>query len=333
MIRIFLSALLVCFANLAHALCNEEAPLPADVLQRLRAEAAQHPFHQGNLWQVEKDGITSYLFGTMHLHDPRHAASMERLKPLIAASDTVLVEVTKAGEAELQKELIGDPNRYLITEGDSLMDRLGPEAWDKLTAQLDGRGIPPFMAAKFQPWFLGFSMMLPKCAMEDLQAGRFGIDKAIEAEAVAIAKPVGGLDDVAALIAYFAKDPLDQQVEELRWSLMLDLPMDPGSAGLSNFYFAEETQLAWHYSLYEVERLTSDLAQADQDRLIGLVSEMLDDLISGRNQQWMDQLLPTLNQTRSFVAVGALHLPGEQGLLNLLHQEGFTVTALSMDQP
>lgn len=333
MIRIFLSLLLLCLANIAHALCDEGADLPDGVLQTLRAEAAQHPFHQGNLWQVEKAGITSYLFGTMHLHDPRHAASMERLEPLIARSDQVLIEATRADDAVLQRELIGNPARYLITEGNSLIDRLGPDAWNKLVPLVTKRGIPAFMAAKFQPWFLGFSMMMPECALSDLQAKRFGIDKSIEAEGEALGKPVSGLDDVMALIDVFSGDPLDEQVDEMRWSLLLDLPMDPSMKGLTAFYFAEETQLAWTYSLHETAALSKDLAPADQDRLMGLVTEMLDDLITGRNHQWMARLAPELTQTPSFVAVGALHLPGQDGLLQLLQNDGFTVTRLSMDQP
>ncbi|WP_412565202.1 TraB/GumN family protein [Thalassobius sp. MITS945101] len=333
MIRIFLSLLLLCLANIAHALCDEAADLPDGVLQTLRAEAAQHPFHQGNLWQVEKAGVTSYLFGTMHLYDPRHAASMERLEPLIARSDQVVIEATRADEAVLQRELIGNPTRYLITEGDSLIDRLGPEAWNKLVPLVTKRGIPAFMAAKFQPWFLGFSMMMPECALSDLQAKRFGIDKSIEAEGEALGKPVSGLDDVMALIDVFSGDPLDEQVDEMRWSLLLDLPMDPSMKGLTAFYFAEETQLAWTYSLQEAAALSEDLAPADQDRLMGLVTEMLDDLITGRNHQWMARLRVELAQTPSFVAVGALHLPGQDGLLQLLQNDGFTVTRLSMDQP
>lgn len=331
--RVFLSLLLLLVATTAQALCNEEADLPPHVLKELRAEAAQHPFHRGNLWQLEKDGVTSYLFGTMHLYDPRHVASMNRLKPLIAASDQVLIEVTKQDEAKLQRELMGTPELYLITEGASLIDRLGPEAWDKLVPNLQRRGIPPFMAAKFQPWFLGFSMMTPECALSDLTAKRFGIDKSIEAEAVKQDKPVYSLDDVSALIGYFAKDPLEQQVEELRWSLLLDMPMDPGMKGLSTFYFNEETQLAWTYSLYATEELIKGAAPEDQARMRSLVTEMLEDLISGRNHQWMQQLLAELEQTNSFVAVGALHLPGEQGLLNLLEKSGFTVTPVSMKLP
>lgn len=333
MVRILLTLFLISLGSIAAAVCNDDSDLsPAD-LARLRAEAALMPFHKGNLWQVEKDGVISYVFGTMHIYDPRHEAAMERLKPLIATVEQVLVEADKDSEAQLNSLLMSDPNRYLITSGPSLLDRLGAEAWAKLKPQLESYGMPPFMAAKFQPWFLGFTMMVPPCAMEDLRAGRTGIDKSIEAYARETSKPVASLDDMEWLLNYFAKDPLDQQVEEMRWGLMLDVPMTPPEGGLGQFYFEGEHALIWGQTYHQLAKVTGHLPQEDQAKLKAMVDEMLIDLIPGRNLQWMDQLLPTLERTPSLVAVGALHLSGEQGVLNELQKAGFTVTALSMSHP
>lgn len=333
MTRILFAIFLICLAPLAQARCVEKLDISPQVLTELRAKAAQAPFHRGNLWQVQKDGVTSYIFGTMHLYDPRHAASMERIEPLIAKSEQVLVEVTKESEAKMMTLLTSNPALYSITEGPSLMDRLGPEAWAKLVEKLQGRGTPPFMAAKLQPWFLGFSMMLPKCAMEDLKAKRFGIDKSIEATAVDLNKPVQSLDDVGDLLAYFAKDPLPKQVEDMRWGLMLDLPEDPTTSGITAFYFQEETQVAWVYTLHYFETLAATVPAKDAAKLQEFTTQLLDDLIIGRNQQWVETLAPELTQTPSFVAVGALHLPGEYGVLRMLEKAGFSVERLSLNQP
>ena len=330
MLRVLLTLVLISFGSIAAAFCNDESDLPDDLLSTLRAEAARLPYHKGNLWQVEKKGVVSYVFGTMHLYDPRHEASMERLKPLIEKVDHVLVEADKNSEADLQNLLFSDPSRYLITSGPSLMERLGPEAWAKLTPQLESYGLPPFMAAKFQPWFLGFSMMLPPCAIADLQAGRTGIDKSIEAYAE---KPVTALDDMERLLSYFAKDPLDQQVEELRWGLLLEVPMTPPESGLTQFYFDEEHGLVWGLAAHQVAEIAGHLPLQEQAKLKAMVDEMLEDLISARNLQWMEQLVPALEAAPGLVAVGALHLSGQQGVLNELQKRGFTVTALSMSHP
>jgi uncharacterized protein YbaP (TraB family) len=52
--------------------------------------------------------------------------------------------------------------------------------------------------------------------------------------------------------------------------------------------------------------------------------------IDGRNRRMVANLLPLLLESRVFVAVGALHLPGPQGLVSLLREQGYTLTALPL---
>jgi uncharacterized protein YbaP (TraB family) len=268
----------------------------------------------------------------MHFHDPRHDASIKRVTPLITETDQVFLEISKDDETEMMRLFTSDPGVYSITKGPSLMERLGPEAWAKLTDRLRSRGIPPFLAAKYQPWFLGINLMMPECVIEDLKAKRFGIDRRLNLLAVEMNRPTRSLDDPKALLAYFAKDPLDQQVAQMRWSLLLDLPEDPTTSGIVNFYFQEETQMAWVYTMYHAEQSTRGLPQADAKRLSDILHEIMDDLIIGRNEAWVQKLVPELENTPSFVAVGALHLPGEKGVLQLLHEQGFSIQRLPLEQ-
>lgn len=334
--RAFLSTIALMFtaaAPPAVALCTDSISLDDPSLTPLRAKVATVPYHQGLLWQVEKGGVTSVLFGTMHLYDPRHDDSFARIQPLIDQAERIYLEFPKSSEADLMALMSESPDLYLLTEGPSLIDRLGPEAWDKLKADLDGTQIAPFMAAKMQPWFLGLSMMMPNCAVEDFMMGLQGIDWIIETHAEMIDLPIVGLDTPDLLLSVLADEPVEKQVDDMRWSLMLDLPMTPPDDATSSLYFAEETQVALERGLQIFEDLLGDLDPADKARFDLLVSEMLTGLIDTRNRAWLDRLEVELTQTPSFVAVGALHLPGEQGLLHQLEQAGFTVSALSMSQP
>lgn len=316
-----------------HADCDAPATLDDAQLMDLRARAASVPYHSGLLWQVEKDGVTSYVFGTMHLYTPRHDRSLERLKPLIEEVEQVFVEFDKADMSAFERRLTSDATLITITDGPSLLDRLGPVAWERLKTALEPYQIPGFMAAKMQPWFLGFTMMMPRCAIDDLQAGRVGIDKMIEETAVAADKPVSSLDKEQDMLDRLAGDPLDQQVDDMRWSLMLDLPTAYGMGGLSDFYFGEEIQLIWENAQVELDRISVGLSDQDAARLRGLFDEMMGDLIAGRNHLWAPTLIDGLAVRSSLVAVGAMHLPGEEGVLRLLEEAGFTITALSMSQP
>jgi uncharacterized protein YbaP (TraB family) len=52
------------------------------------------------------------------------------------------------------------------------------------------------------------------------------------------------------------------------------------------------------------------------------------DLLAERNHRMVRRLQELLDQGNTFIAVGALHLPGEEGMLRLLQQRGYTVRVL-----
>ena len=84
---------------------------------------------------------------------------------------------------------------------------------------------------------------------------------------------------------------------------------------------------------YLENNLVSLQALSDE-QLEGVSDEAADYFIESgihaRNQRMLESLLPHLENNRVFVAVGALHLPGEQGLLNLLRQQGFELSPLEL---
>ena len=49
-------------------------------------------------------------------------------------------------------------------------------------------------------------------------------------------------------------------------------------------------------------------------------------VLDNRNNKWIAKLAPVLNQGNAFIAVGALHLPGKEGLISLLSAEGYKLT-------
>jgi uncharacterized protein YbaP (TraB family) len=84
----------------------------------------------------------------------------------------------------------------------------------------------------------------------------------------------------------------------------------------------------------EIDQMVSIYKTQDIDALYQLISQSPEfkghekELISGRNIKWMNTLLYEMKQQASFVAVGAGHLAGEQGVLNLLEKQGYQVEAV-----
>ena len=75
-------------------------------------------------------------------------------------------------------------------------------------------------------------------------------------------------------------------------------------------------------------------AKGDLEKLqtIAMETEMSSDFeanfITIRNHHMADRMVPLMNEQSTFVAIGALHLPGEEGVIKLLREKGFVVKAL-----
>lgn len=333
--RTILSAFfLLLSATLSHAACtgpNSLLALPEETQAELRARTAKVPFPQGILWHVEKDGITSVIAGTMHLAHPTHAKTLAALDQLDFQPEQLLLELTTQAQTDFQRHLLENPDVYLIEQGDSLIDRLGEDHWAAISKHLQERGIPPFLAARYQPWFLGMTLAIPPCAMADIAAGKRGLDHMIEQRADSSDLPKASLDTAESLLDILAADPIEVQVQELRWTLELDLmeSNDSQMPTMMALYGSEDIQLIWELGQYEtVARAQDDAAARDITMLLAKVEA---ELIAKRNRLWADQLIPALETKPSLVAVGALHLPGEHGLLTLLQDAGYTITRLSRD--
>lgn len=331
----FLSTLLflLSFSGIASANCagpNLYQFLPASERHALEAKAAQAPFSEGLLWRAEKDGVVSHLIGTFHVHLPEHAAMVTRLGELTPQPEKVFLELTDDDQLGFQRHLTENPDSYLIQSGPSLIDRLGPDLWPRVEEQLKARGMPPFLAARYQPWFLGMTLMLPPCAFDVVKSGKKGLDQQIAAMAQTKNLPTASLDTIDGLLAILASDPIEEQMEDLRWSLSLntDLAAPELMGTVIDMYLKETIQLIWEFNT--AETFKNAAGDENKSRLATLLKQAEDDLIIARNTTWTKMLSTELAQSPALVAVGALHLPGEHGVLNQLQNAGFTLTRVPL---
>ncbi|MDR7126024.1 TraB/GumN family protein [Pseudotabrizicola sp. 4114] len=291
---------------------------------RLEQTAATHPFHQGNLWRATKDGQQITLVGTYHLADPRHDQILAQVQPHLDTATTVLVEAGPEEEAALLAAVAKDPTLFVMPDT-TLPTLMAPEDWETLSDAMARRGIPGFMAAKFQPWYLTVLLAVPPCMMAEVQAQpKTGLDHLIMQEARARDIPVQGLEPYDTVFALFDSFSRDDQISMLRASLAIEGQAEDYMTTLADSYFAGESRLIWELmrdlSLqtpgYTPEQLESDLAKMEQAMLIT------------RNQSWIPVLETAAAKGLVLAAFGALHLPGEHGIPFLLQQRGWTLTPL-----
>ena len=323
------------FATAVHGDCSGPSAfdaLPLETQDQLRAESDLAPHASGLLWQVEKNGHRSYIIGTLHLPTPRLANITAQVSDLMQDTDRLLLELTLEDEQAFQVALTQDPSLFLITEGPSLIDRLGEETWAEVAAVLKSRGIPSFTAARYQPWFLSLTLAIPPCVTESLQKGELGLDRQLEQIAISQGLPTSSLDTVDALIALFSSDPIDTQVTQMKDAVEAGLlGQSSNPATIIDLYFKEDIQLIWTYEGWKALKTAEDNG-AKAEAIASQIKQLEQGLVVDRNLQWMETLGFALSEGPATVAIGALHLPGEQGLLAQLKAQGFNVTRLSLTQ-
>lgn len=301
------------------------ATMPEADRSELLARAAENPFPAGILWRAEKDGRTIHLVGTMHLFDPRHEATLERVTPMIEASGTVFLEMAEGDEARLQQMIAEKPSLAFITEGPTLPDLMAEDDWQALKDAMTERGMPGFMTAKMKPWMAMANLAFSRCDLVNIQAGKTGLDGMIIDRAIALGKPAVALEPIDTAFNIFAEYTLDEQIDMLRLTLLQQMGSATDMSHTTvSAYFREEVQLIWEFSLAQAE-LTADVSPEELDAQIAKIEELL---LTRRNRAWMEPILAS--DTDDVIAVGALHLPGQDGLLALLEAEGFTITRLPL---
>jgi uncharacterized protein YbaP (TraB family) len=289
-----------------------------------RAEIAARldgvPYPEGNHWIATRGDRTIHLIGTIHIDDPRLDPIAAALAPIIRSADHLLVEANKETSAELQNAMATRPELAFLT-GKTLIELMPEDAWAEIAQAAQARGIPPFMAAKFQPWYLSLMLSMSPCTMKVMSEGKMGLDGRIMEIAEAAGVPTSSLEPYDTVFRLFNQDPLEVQIEMLTLGTIPPAAAEDASFTLAEQYFSQEIMAA-----LETARVTTrpyvDMPVAAYDALF---DDMMGLVMDQRNIAWIDPIEAAEGDT-IVVAAGALHLGGENGVLNLLAQRGYALT-------
>ena len=295
--------------------------LPADQRASVDAAVDAAPYPRGNHWLAVKGDARVHIVGTFHLFDPRMTARMRKLMPVLHAADAIYLEATGKEFDQLRDALAAQPE-LMFTKGATLPERLTAAEWTKLAAEMEARGIPAFLASKFQPWYISVLLGVPPCAMSQMSATTSGMDHLIMEAADQMHVPTRALEPYDTAFRAFAGMSDAEQLELIRASLPLTDQTEDMFATMTESYFHEEHRQIWELS----RQLALHAPGADPARIARDFAMMEDSLISARNRAWMDVIVPAAQGRTIVVAVGAGHLSGETGLLELLAQAGFQLS-------
>ncbi|MDA9208000.1 TraB/GumN family protein [Octadecabacter sp.] len=325
MTRFILSLYCLLLPAIASAQCQGDditTWLPAADRTALQARVDATEFGQGLYWRATKDGNVINILGTMHLPDPRHAQILERTAAQLDSADIVLVEATLQDQTDMQIYMANNPDLLTINAGPTLPEMLDDATWQALRDAAQSRGIPGFMAAKMQPWFLALSLSIPPCAMGAMMSGELGLDAMIMERAAAQGIPVEPLEPWEDMFALLTSGTQDEQLDALRISALAPEVHDALLTTIVNAYFEGNMALGWHLSAF-LHGFVSNVSRQDYAEQIALAEEQL---LTDRNHKWIPIIQDAVTRHNDvFIAFGAAHLIGKDGVLNLLQQNGWTV--------
>jgi uncharacterized protein YbaP (TraB family) len=281
------------------------------VLLPQHAPAETLRYGQGLLWQVAKDGKpVGHLFGTIHMSDADVLAVPPPVLDAFKASKSLSVEVILDGPAVQTLA-----TAMALPQGQRLDAIVPADIFQKAVAASAPYGFQPAMLARLKPWAVALLISVPPDEQLRRAQGALALDMWLQQQAAAQGKPVHALETVAEQVTAFEGLSQEDQVSQLKSaSINLDEKQR---------FFAEMKTAYLRRDLDEIHRLSRKSSDPGDERLRDALEERL---FGVRNRKMAERMVARFDEGGAFVAIGALHLPGEAGVLRLLEQRGYTVT-------
>lgn len=263
------------------------------------------------LWEISGKDLPapSYLFGTIHMIGKEDFIITEATKDAFEKCNKVVFEINMEEMSDITA-MMPLLMKSFMEDGKTLRDILNKEDYKVVDDHFKKIGLPLALLERVKPMFL--TVM----ASEDMEPGSGGLSmgnmKSYELELAEMArlgkKEIGGLETAAYQMSMFDSIPYDVQGK------MLVESIQSGSSGTDAF--DEMVEMYKKQDLFGLQTLIA------QDGSLQGYDELL---LNRRNRNWIEPMGIMMAVQPTFFAVGAGHLAGEDGVISLLRQEGYTV--------
>ncbi|MBW6423909.1 TraB/GumN family protein [Rhizobium sp. XQZ8] len=302
--------------NLVEALKSENQP----EYEQLVAQGDKVPNAKGIFWKIEKDGLdTSYLFGTMHVSDPRVLDLPESVEDARYDASVVIVESTEVLDMKkAMGRVLMQPDMMWLPDGKRLEDYLSKEDAERLAAGLKARGMVLSAVNRMRPWLISSTLAGTGCEGKRQAKGIKMLDMQIAFDAIDEDIPLEGLETFEEQFAAMNSVSTEKQVQNLLTMVTSGVQTRDFTETMIQLYEAGDFSLIWPML---TGRYASDPLVATSG-----ISEFEDAMLIKRNHLMAERSARFLTEGGAFIAVGALHLQGEKGLVELFRKQGYTVT-------
>lgn len=251
---------------------------------------------------------TSYVFGTFHSDSPTLDPIYKQAVSRIELSTRLILEIVTTKQS--QKKALS--TMLLPSMHPGLHALIPMPMFDKAVAVLGpilNQG--PDTLNRYTPWALALIVQYPAPERDGVV-----LDQRLQDAAKERGKRLFGLETIDEQLGLFTALTAEEQQQFLQVTLDNVGELQNQFKELSGYYLSQDIVALEAMS----ERLFNEMAT----RYPTLASKLLKGLVYDRNALMARRALPHLTN-QAFIAVGALHLPGEKGLLSLLEAEGFAI--------
>lgn len=263
------------------------------------------------LWKVTSGEHSLYVQGSSHVLRPENYPLAPAIEAAYSNSTALVLEVDMAEmvSPKTQQLIL---SKAMLSPPDTIQSVILPATYEYLSTACTDAGLPMAALQQFKPWFATMRLTIVKMQQLGFDS-KYGLDQYFYNKATADGKRVIGLETIDFQIALFD-------------SLANESPDDFVNRSLADLELLNT----------EIEELIKAWEVGDMETLDQLLSKSFDEcpglyakFITARNKAWAKQLSNMFNDDECYmVVVGAGHLPGEKGVINLLKEKGFAIEQL-----
>lgn len=264
------------------------------------------------LWKIDGNGLKkpSYLYGTIHLIKSEDYFLPKSFNKAFESAQKIVFEIDMTTMDEME-EIAAIMPKIMLPEEQSLSKFLSESDYNKVKEYFNNKGIPAFLVDRVKPLFLSTLADVDMGALTEDQ----NLYKSYEMEFQKMAedqkKMTGGLETVDYQLSVIDSIPLEDQAKMLLSSVE--------DADDDNDELIKMTEL---YKKQDINKLYTSIKNDD-------ISKFEKILLQNRNSNWIPKMKEMMSANNTFFAVGAGHLGGPDGVINLLRKYGYRVTALN----
>jgi hypothetical protein len=266
---------------------------------------AEQRFDRGLLWRVSSEGApASHVYGTIHVADPRVAEPPPVVRERLDAARSVMLEFVPDAYA---RERFLEAAMFLDRQ--TLEEKIGARDFERALEVLAPAGLSREVVNKLKPWGVLLNLRNPKRAAQGVP-----LDSRLAELARARRVPLLQIEGVEEQIFTFDEFPMESQVALLKHSLAHRDELDELAEHTLQAYLERDLAAIWRLRAQFVAR---------HPQIAAHQAVMTKRVLHDRSVVMAFRMQRELRRGAAFVAVGALHLYSDKGVLALLEADGY----------